>query len=108
MAVANGETAHISLANMDGDIDVADWTEAGWAVGRMLGPDEKVPDDCVLHARENIAHQLYASCSAGAAFAVVPQGADFVYIIVITEGRAVARTVQAGRRYNSDTTGLIP
>jgi hypothetical protein len=108
IAVANGETAHISLANMGGDIDVANWIGAGWTVGRTLGPDENVPDDCVLHPRASVTHQLYASCGAGAVFAVVPQGADFVYVIVINEGRAVARTVQAGRRYNSDTTGLIP
>jgi len=109
LRVGQQESAQISLANLQGDIDAGPWVAAGWQIARQLDPQEEIPDDCALHPRQGIAHQLYARCQAGATFPLIEKGADFVYVLFVNNtNRVVARTIRTGRRYNVDTTGLIP
>ncbi len=102
------ETAFMSIASMTQDIPIENWQSLGWNVGTELGESDKVPKDCVLHARTAIAHQLYAACPGPGQLTVPHVGGDFVYIVFTDSNDRIARVLQTGNLYNPDTTGLIP
>ncbi len=102
------ETVFMSIAAMDTDPPLESWTGLGWAVGSTLGATDRVPQDCALHFRMGVAHQVYAACSGPAKVAIPREGGDFVYIIFTDTSNRIARVMQTGAKYNPDTTGLIP
>jgi hypothetical protein len=106
--IAADEQAAISVASMNTDVPLDTWTDAGWQMGCELDLTEAVPDDCVLHSRQGVPHQLFARCPGSVAVTVPVKGADFVYLVLFGKNRAVRKTLQAGTLYNPDTTGLIP
>ena len=107
LQVGIDERASISIASMQGDVPEAIWTNAGWQIGAELKATEEVPQDCVLHPRQGIAHQLYAQCPGGATLMIPNNGADFIYVVLHDAQRAATRILQVGSLYNPDTTGLI-
>ncbi len=106
--IAADEQAAISAASMNANVPLDTWTDAGWQTGRELDLTEAVPDDCVLHPRQGVPHQLFAQCPGSTAITVPAKGADFVYLILFGNNRVVRKTLQTGTLYNPDTTGLIP
>ncbi len=101
------ETAFLSIARMGQDIAIANWQEAGWAIGNPLGESDVVPHDCALHTRQGVDHQVYAACEGPYKLAVPYDGGDFVYIVFTDGNNRVARVLQTGSLYNPDTMGLI-
>jgi hypothetical protein len=102
------ETAFMSIATMEADLPLESWTDLGWAMGKTLGQTDKVPQDCALHFRVGMDHQIYAACSGPAEVAIPHEGGDFVYIVFTDTNNRIARVMQAGSQYNPDATGLIP
>ena len=102
------ETALISIASLNADLPLESWTKLGWTVGFTLGESDKVPEDCALHFRIGVAHQVYAACSGPATVAIPDEGGDFVYIVFTDTHNRIARVMQTGSKYNPDATGLIP
>ncbi len=102
------ETALISIASVNADLPLESWTKLGWAMGVTLGESDNIPEDCALHFRIGVAHQVYAACSGPATVAIPDEGGDFVYIVFTDPHNRIARVVQTGSKYNPDTTGLIP
>ena len=102
------EIAFMSIASVNTDLPLESWTQLGWTMGYTLGESDKVPQDCALHFRIGVAHQVYAACSGPAKVAIPHEGGDFVYIVFTDTHNRIARVMQTGSKYNPDTTGLIP
>lgn len=102
------ETAYLSIAAVDADLPLANWTKLGWKVGQPLDATEDIPQDCALHFRTGIAQQAYATCIGPAKVGIPQQGGDFVYMVFTDTNHQIARIMQTGDKYNPDITGLIP
>jgi hypothetical protein len=102
------EVAFLSIAAMDAELPLDNWTQLGWTVGGLLDESERVPQDCALHYRNGVNRQAYAVCAGPAKVSIPHDGGDFVYIVFTDADNRIARVMQSGAKYNPDSTGLIP
>ena len=83
VTIESTEVAYLSIANVTEKIALPRWQSAGWKLGNTLGAEDAVPTDCALHARDGTDTQVYAACIGPVTVAVLPDGADIIYVTVI-------------------------
>jgi hypothetical protein len=103
--VSGGQFGYVSLCSVTEEIALPVWIASGWKIGDSLTAAATIPVDCALHARRNVARQLYAVCAGPVTLPVPSTAADFIYVIVTDADRHPLRILQAGALHQTDPVG---